>query len=94
LKRQLSLPISTMSQWWVRRSSSAVVIFGSPNTLGHSAEGEIGGDQNRGALVEPADEVEEELAAGLGERQLAELIEDGEVHAGEIIGDTALPPPP
>src|SRR6476620_1126563 len=45
LKRQLSLPVSTMSQWWVRRSSSAVVIFGSPNTLGHSAEGEIGGDQ-------------------------------------------------
>jgi hypothetical protein len=54
-----------------------VVIFGSPNTLGHSAEGEIGGDQNRGALVEPTDEVEEELAAGLGERQLAALIEDG-----------------
>ena len=36
LKRQLSLPVSTMSQWWVRRSSSAVVIFASPNTLGHS----------------------------------------------------------
>ena len=58
------------------------------------AEGEVGGDDDRGALVEPADEVEQELAAGLGERQLAELIEDGEVHAGEIIGDTALPPPP
>jgi hypothetical protein len=36
LKRQLSLPVSTMSQWWVRRSNKAVVIFGSPNTLGHS----------------------------------------------------------
>ena len=36
LKRQLSLPVSTMSQWWVRRSSSAVVILASPNTLGHS----------------------------------------------------------
>src|SRR5271169_6162551 len=36
LKRQLSLPVSTMSQWWVSRSRSAVVIFGSPNTLGHS----------------------------------------------------------
>ena len=25
-----------MSQWWVKRSSSAVVILASPNTLGHS----------------------------------------------------------
>jgi len=29
---ELSLPVSTMSQWWVRRSSSAVVILGSPKT--------------------------------------------------------------
>ena len=36
LKRQLSLPVSMMSQWWVMRSSSAVVILGSPNTVGHS----------------------------------------------------------
>jgi adenylate cyclase len=34
LKRQLSLPVSTMSQWWVSRSSSAVVIL--PKTPGHS----------------------------------------------------------
>src|SRR5271157_6133794 len=56
------------------------------------AEGEIGGDKDRGALVEPADEVEEKLAAGLGERQVAELVEDDEVHAGERIGDAALAP--
>jgi hypothetical protein len=38
LKRQLSLPVSTMSQWCVRRSSSAVVIFASPNIWGcHNA---------------------------------------------------------
>ena len=30
LKRQLSLPVSTMSQWWVSRSSMAVVILASP----------------------------------------------------------------
>ncbi len=36
LSRQLSLPVSTMSQWWVSRSSKAVVILGSPNTVGHS----------------------------------------------------------
>ena len=29
MKRQLSLPVSMMSQWWVKRSSSAVVILGS-----------------------------------------------------------------
>ena len=36
LKRQLSLPVSMMSQWCVRRSSSAVVILASLKTLGHS----------------------------------------------------------
>jgi hypothetical protein len=35
LKRQLSLPVSTISQWLVRRSK-AVVILGSPKTVGHS----------------------------------------------------------
>src|SRR5208337_2632150 len=41
LKRQLSLPVSMMSQWWVRRSRSAGVIFGSPNTLGHSPKARL-----------------------------------------------------
>jgi hypothetical protein len=36
LKRKLSFPVSRMWQRWVRRSSSAVVIFGSPNTVAHS----------------------------------------------------------
>jgi hypothetical protein len=53
-------------------------------------EGEIGGDDDRSALVETADEVEQELAAGLSERQVAEFIEDDEVHAGQMIGETAL----
>jgi hypothetical protein len=43
------------------------------------AEGEIGRDNDRGALVELADQVEEELTAGLGEGQIAEFVEDGEV---------------
>ena len=41
LNRQLSLPVSTMSQWCVRRSSRAVVIFASPNTLGHSPKARL-----------------------------------------------------
>jgi len=54
-------------------------------------EGEVGGDDDRGALVEAADEVEQELAAGLGEGQIAEFIEYDEVHAGEMIGEPPLP---
>ena len=34
--RWLSLPVSTMWQWCVRRSSNAVVFFASPSTLDHS----------------------------------------------------------
>ena len=37
-----------------------------------------------------SDEVEQELAAGLGERQIAELIEDDEVHAGAQPSCTSL----
>ena len=36
LKRTLSFPVSTMWQWWVSRSSRAVVILASPKTLAHS----------------------------------------------------------
>ena len=45
-----SLPVSTMWQWCVRRSSRAVVIFASPNTLAHSAKGTLEGKQGGGQL--------------------------------------------
>ena len=38
LKRKESLPVSRMSQWWVMRSSKAVVILASPKTPTHSAK--------------------------------------------------------
>ena len=38
LKRNESFPVSRMSQWWVTRSSRAVVILGSPKTPTHSAK--------------------------------------------------------
>jgi Bacterial transglutaminase-like N-terminal region len=41
LRRQLSLPVSTMSQWWVKRSSSALVILASIKTLGHSPKAKL-----------------------------------------------------
>ena len=54
------------------------------------AEGEIGRDDDRGTLVEAADQVEQQLAAGLGEWQITQLIEDDEVEAGEIVGKPTL----
>ena len=54
-------------------------------------EGEIGGDDDGRALVEPADEMEQKLATGLSERQVAEFVEDDEVHPGQMLGDTTLP---
>ena len=36
LKRKDSFPVSRMSQWWVMRSSKAVVILASPKTPTHS----------------------------------------------------------
>ena len=45
----------------------------------------IGGDDDRCALVEAADEVEQELAAGLRERQVAELVEIGRASCRERV---------
>jgi hypothetical protein len=41
LNRQLVLPVSTISQWCVSRSSMAVVILASPNTCGQSAKARL-----------------------------------------------------
>jgi hypothetical protein len=42
--------------------------------------------------AEPADEMEQELAAGLGEGQIAELVKNDQVHASEVVSNSALPP--
>ena len=53
-------------------------------------EGEIGRDDDRGTLVETADQVEQQLAARLRERQITQFVEDDEVEAGEIVGKPTL----
>src|SRR5258708_17433399 len=58
---------------------------------GPFTEGEVRGDDDGRALVEPADEMEQKLTTGLSERQVAEFIEDDEVHPGQMLGDTTLP---
>jgi hypothetical protein len=65
--------------------------FGVAKYVRPFAEGEVGGDDNRGSLIEAADPVEEQLIAGLGEWQVAEFVEDGEALAGQVIGDPAVP---
>ena len=40
--------------------------------------------------MEAADEVEQQLAAGLGEWEIAQFVEHDEVEPGEVVGDAAL----
>src|SRR5271166_7206583 len=54
------------------------------------AEGEVGRDDDRGSLIKTADQVEQQLPAGLGEGEIAELVEDDEVEAREVIGEPSL----
>ena len=46
----------------------------------------------QGAFVEPADQVEQQLAARLGKAQIAEFVENEEIDTGEPIGDAAMAP--
>src|SRR5712691_5409913 len=54
-------------------------------------EGQVGGDDNGSALIQPADQMEEQLATGLGERQVAEFVEHDEVEPGQVISEPPLP---
>ena len=51
---------------------------------------EVGRDDDRGALVKPADQMEQQLAARLRERQITEFVEDDEINRRERIGGAAL----
>src|SRR5215813_767742 len=55
------------------------------------AEREIGSDNDGGAFVKPADQMEEQLAASLSERQIAEFVEHDKIETGQIIGEPSLP---
>src|SRR5215831_4881038 len=64
--------------------------FGIAEDTGPFAKIEVCGDHDGGSLVQAADQMEQKLAPGLGERQIAEFVEDNEVHAGEVIGNAPL----
>lgn len=59
---------------------------------GPIAEGQVGGDDDRGLLVELADQMEQELPTGSGERQIAQLVEYHEVEPAELGSDGASLP--
>src|SRR3954453_18995936 len=50
-------------------------------------EGEVRRDDDRGPLIEAADQVEQQLAAALSEGQIAEFVEDQEIDARYPVGD-------
>ena len=52
-------------------------------------EGEICGDDDRSAFVEPADQVEEQLAAGLSEWQVTKFVEHDQIDPGKVLGHLA-----
>lgn len=57
---------------------------------GRSPKAMFAGDEDRGALVKPADKMEQERASVLRERQIADLIEGDEVEACEVSRLSAL----
>ena len=58
--------------------------FGVAEYRGPFAECQIGGDDHRGLFVELAHQVEQQLASGTGERQIAQFIEHDEFDAAEL----------
>jgi hypothetical protein len=90
LKRQLLLPVSTISQWCVRRSSSAVVIWHRRKRLAIHRSRDRGDDDGR-ASVDAAEREEQQLAAGLGERQITEVAGVTKSRRGYEVCEPALP---
>ncbi|EJU11798.1 hypothetical protein LH128_17032 [Sphingomonas sp. LH128] len=53
------------------------------------AEAEVGGDDDAGALVELAEQVEQQRSARGAERQIPQFVEDDEVEAKQALGKLA-----
>lgn len=53
-------------------------------------EGQVRGDDHRGLLVKPADQVEQQLSTGLGKGQIPEFIQNDEVHVFQVVRHATL----
>ena len=60
--------------------------------LGPVGEGKVRGDEQRRVLVELADQVEQKLAAGLAEGQIAQFVDDDEIVAEQLLRQPAAAP--
>ena len=60
--------------------------------LGPAGERQIGRHDQAPALVAAADEAEQQVGAGLVERHVAELVEDDDIEAGELVEFPGQPP--
>src|SRR3954453_21673951 len=59
--------------------------------LGPLAEGRVGGDDKRSAFVALGEDLEDELGGAVGQREIAELVNDDQLGAG-VAGDDAGEP--
>ena len=59
--------------------------FGVAEHLRPVGEGEIGRYQQRGVFIELADQMEQQLTAGLAEREIAEFVDDDEIIAQQVL---------
>ena len=80
--------MSMMCARWVRRSTTALARRASGKTLVHSPNGQVGGDDQRAAFVAFGEDLEDELGGAVGQREVAELVDDDELGAG-VAGDDA-----
>ena len=76
----------------MRRSSRAPVSLSEPKTSVHSSKGSPGGDQDGPSLVSLAEDLEEELGAGLGERDEAKLVDDQQLEPCQLLLEVEQPP--
>ena len=53
--------------------------------LGPFVEGQVAGDQRRGAFVALADGLEEQLGAGLRQRHIAQFVDDQQFIGGQLL---------
>ena len=65
--------------------------FGVAEDLRPVGEGEIRGYDNRGVFIELADQMEQQLSAGLAEGQIAEFVDDDEIMAQQSLDDPTAP---
>ena len=54
-------------------------------------EGQVGGDDGGAVFVAPAEDIEQQLAAGLRQGNVAEFVDDQQVHLGELVLEAEQP---